>query len=399
MDARRQDTMRSLPAEPTMDGIPNEAVTKILKKCLESLPKPAIQFAGFHYETCENGADDAQGAAARSRFQMSLTPWSDGDLISGYVAPFILSTTCKRWHAILGGIFRRALQPSIIPYRNAPKPWNSTADMLCLVPIAISQNVLWDCEQHLRARRVGVRVDTTMWHDLLTFLFHGEGKECNFDTLYQSWWGQLDILNLAQAMSCFELSGLEAFDFVLTDVTRPDWESYYSNFPTAFYDGHGSPYVEVKERPLHSTTFSHVWNSYPWQAPSEDYPYADGDRPLADSHRGRRVDGLMRPRQRVSLLLAFLRAAECHSHRQYSSLPKLRLRVVVRKPAAAPDIQGEGAGEVPLSEAEQADELIMVQSTPVDLETVMIQEALERLDEDSTLLYECSPQVDSEDEA
>jgi hypothetical protein len=158
--------------------------------------------------------------------------------------------------------------------------------------------------------------------------------------------GPLGSEPLAILMAC--VRNLDSFYLIVPDVTEDDWNQYYSHLPVVFHD-HAGSYVEAVEQPLHKVVVSALWKDG-----EELYPYPTGSKPTLgkDIGFGRRVDKLMSPRQRVSMLQGLLSmAGEVVFLRMAAKRELSSLGVLVRRPtsicssAIASDVKPDEDGE------------------------------------------------------
>ncbi|OIW24536.1 hypothetical protein CONLIGDRAFT_673693 [Coniochaeta ligniaria NRRL 30616] len=298
----------------------------------EFMCKPAIHFAQIEFR---------QDQETVKGVPLSLWHWMGGHVKSGYDASWVLSQTCR--------MARRALrhsliEPSRIWFDSGSVLIDTATDIMCFVlpekwdtpltRILEGPPYIWtprldhkDITRQLgRVRRAGIMVTRSMWHVVLANWF--SHMPTTGEEVYMEQDGRLTDKHLGGLMMC--LPRLEAFYFVLTDVTSEDWDKYYSKFPISFHDN-TAPYAQAYEEPIHHRVIDRLWCDY-----DHEYPYPATPNLDLDPTFPMRVDAHMGSELRVRLLMGLLDAAR-RQVQLHKPMLKIHIGVLARKPDPPPE--------------------------------------------------------------
>lgn len=173
----------------------------------------------------------------------SLTPWTEAQVNPGYIATQILSKTCRLARQVLK---HALIEPSLICFDNGSVQVDAATDLTCFVlpPCGTDfdwwvglerydldtvwryKNIRSDIARNFgNVRRGGTLVTRDMWDKVLDHWFI-TGPD-SYEDMKELVYGGLGRRHLASFMRC--LVDLEAFYFVVTDVTSEDWGEYFSS--------------------------------------------------------------------------------------------------------------------------------------------------------------------------
>jgi hypothetical protein len=403
--ASNEDTMVATSLKPM--SLPEDILRMVFT---ELMSKPAIHFATAYARKTPKG------------FTLSLSPWKNGDLESGYLATNTLSQTCKVARHVSD---HASLEPSVIQYDTGCAKVDASTDLLCLVlpkqwarrvpaadslpdePIKLDDGDLTTRLGNIR--RMGLLVTTEMWHGLLAnwFVPYDVRMTPRDEEFYRDVDGRLDRYSLSTLMSLS--SSLEEFYLVLGDVTADDWNRSYgrkckaslryrgpgflltrttltteSGSPVKFHDRNGSYVIPPFELPVPMAVMDNVWSSS--NEIGTPYPYLSGTPNLdLDPMFESRVDAQIHLIERVAFLEALLDPALFEL--PLEKRKKVKTHVLVRKPASAGHLKTRS----PLHEFQPYNELVRVERFdntsgppgPEDPEADWVRQALDRVWSDS----------------
>jgi hypothetical protein len=149
-----------------------------------------------------------------------FTSFHQDDLMSGYYLRQTLSATSMLARDC---VRRVTIEPSWIEYLDGPIEIDAATDVICLDFSNEDEHKAFCFVPEKGAidniRRVAIRVTNEMWLGVLRSWFVPGGIYCYAASL------RPDLLGLLMA----SFPKLEAFYFILADVTVEDWEEYYQS--------------------------------------------------------------------------------------------------------------------------------------------------------------------------
>lgn len=193
----------------------------------EFLSKPAIHFASLRMVRIPKEVEDDE---VEEGLTFGLTPWSNGDIESGYLAAQILNELCE----LSRDVARSATPvPAVIEFDNGPVSIDNSTDILCFVVPRLWAR-MWPTtyydhqgialqgmyNQHVAmklgsVRRAGVLVTQKMWLGVLATWFVPKfGRDLGF---YQRADGRLDTGSLVRMMNSG--GSIKDFYLILPDIT------------------------------------------------------------------------------------------------------------------------------------------------------------------------------------